>query len=83
MPLARSAQSKDFAKAQNLRDRKIYLSVFLLKIVDVNCFSAGGFSIVVKPPGYATISGALYFLKKHSPVIIKFYNHARRQDQLL
>ncbi|MFR2405884.1 MAG: hypothetical protein ACLS76_12110, partial [Eubacterium callanderi] len=46
----------------------VFIIYFLLKIDDVQCFrKAGGFAIVSKPPGYATISSVLLIVKKQTP----------------
>ncbi len=47
-----------------------YSLFYLLNVVNVNCFSAGGFKDRRKPPVYAAISTVLYLFKKHSPIFI-------------
>ena len=62
----------------SLNESQYFYSLFyLLNVVNVNCFSAGGFKNRRKPPVYAAISIVLYLFKKHSPIFI-IYNKAIR-----
>lgn len=62
----------------SLNESQYFYSLFyLLNVVNVNCFSAGGFKDRRKPPVYAAISIVLYLFKKHSPIFI-IYNKAIR-----
>ena len=62
----------------SLNESQYFYSLFyLLNVVNVNCFSAGGFKDRRKPPVYAAISIVLYLFKKHYPIFI-IYNKAIR-----
>lgn len=55
----------------SLNESQYFYSLFyLLNVVNVNCFSTGGFKDRRKPHVYAAISNVLYLFKKHSPIFI-------------